>query len=430
MSRATVHLELVTPCFLGGADQKVAEWRAGSIRGQLRWWFRAVAGGAFGGDLRKTKAAEAEVFGSTEQRSSLRLQALGQPKQWATGARWPLSKQMKAADLAREWKVNPADPAILGRLAINVSGGREIGADPLQYLSYGCVGYYPGRGLLLDRACFAPGETGEVRLQWSDGGPRSPSAEVQTLLTRALWAWLHLGGLGSKSRNGFGSLRWTAVDGALPASEASLRPAKSVADLEEGIRSLFASCAMTGPPSQKAGWTQLGPDATVHLGVPAHRTWHDALAQAGAWLIAYRRRYGLPTETRQRDGQSLANRDYTWAPPGASNRRGGLPDRAGFGLPLPFGQHGETATWWLPKQEGSPADHRRASPLQIHIAQVAEGFIPVLTHLPAQFLPDGAELAYTKQRSPSAKPEQAQLGVIEDFLGDLTGKNLVRKVTP
>jgi hypothetical protein len=61
---------------------------------------------------------------------------------------------------------------------------------------------------------------------------------------------------------------------------------------------------------------------------------------------------------------------------------------------------------------------------------VAEGFIPILTHLPAQFLPDGAELAYTKQRRPSAKPASAQLGVIEHFLGDLTGKNLVRKVSP
>ena len=50
MLRQTFKVELVTPCFLGGAKGQ-ADWRGASIRGQLRWWFRAVAGAYFAADL-------------------------------------------------------------------------------------------------------------------------------------------------------------------------------------------------------------------------------------------------------------------------------------------------------------------------------------------------------------------------------------------
>lgn len=56
MKTETFHLELITPCFCGGAEpEKQAEIRAPSIRGQLRWWFRALGG---------TKADEDRIFGA------------------------------------------------------------------------------------------------------------------------------------------------------------------------------------------------------------------------------------------------------------------------------------------------------------------------------------------------------------------------------
>jgi CRISPR-associated protein Cmr1 len=56
MKTETFHLELITPCFCAGAEQAVAEIRAASIRGQLRWWFRAMGGNPRG---------ETSIFGST-----------------------------------------------------------------------------------------------------------------------------------------------------------------------------------------------------------------------------------------------------------------------------------------------------------------------------------------------------------------------------
>ena len=56
MTPLTFHLQFITPCFCSGATLAVAEIRAPSIRGKLRWWFRVLGG---------TKDQEAEVFGAT-----------------------------------------------------------------------------------------------------------------------------------------------------------------------------------------------------------------------------------------------------------------------------------------------------------------------------------------------------------------------------
>jgi len=55
MITETYTLTFLTPCFCAGADQSRAEIRPSSVRGQLRWWFRALGG---------TRQEEAAVFGS------------------------------------------------------------------------------------------------------------------------------------------------------------------------------------------------------------------------------------------------------------------------------------------------------------------------------------------------------------------------------
>jgi CRISPR type III-B/RAMP module RAMP protein Cmr1 len=56
MRRETYDMEFLTPCFCAGANQGVPELRATSIRGQLRWWFRALGG---------TREEEIYVFGGS-----------------------------------------------------------------------------------------------------------------------------------------------------------------------------------------------------------------------------------------------------------------------------------------------------------------------------------------------------------------------------
>ena len=49
MPSITFDLETVTPLFLSGADQTIAELRPPAFRGALRYWFRALAGGYYSG---------------------------------------------------------------------------------------------------------------------------------------------------------------------------------------------------------------------------------------------------------------------------------------------------------------------------------------------------------------------------------------------
>src|SRR5438067_1221906 len=66
MNTKTFHLELITPCFCGGAEpEKQAEIRAPSIRGQLRWWFRTLGGFKSLAQNKTVQEQEAMIFGST-----------------------------------------------------------------------------------------------------------------------------------------------------------------------------------------------------------------------------------------------------------------------------------------------------------------------------------------------------------------------------
>jgi len=66
---AKFEVEAITPIFMRGADQSQAEIRASSIKGLMRWWFRALAGNYFGDDVAGLKKVEDYVFGSTGGRS-------------------------------------------------------------------------------------------------------------------------------------------------------------------------------------------------------------------------------------------------------------------------------------------------------------------------------------------------------------------------
>lgn len=71
MTSRTLTLEFLTPCFCAGANQSHAELRPSAIRGQLRWWFRALGG---------SPGEESAVFGSVQAphavASSLQVRAL------------------------------------------------------------------------------------------------------------------------------------------------------------------------------------------------------------------------------------------------------------------------------------------------------------------------------------------------------------------
>jgi len=141
--------------FMGGADPHgQPELRAASIRGAMRFWFRAIAG-AIIDDPKEVYKLESEVFGNTERKSNVVVKVIKQPK-------------------VREFN-------------------RCVDKRTINYIGYGLYGMggKPSRKCLWGDA--------EFELEFP---PR-----CQNLIGYTLWFIQKIGGLGARSRKGFGSVQ-------------------------------------------------------------------------------------------------------------------------------------------------------------------------------------------------------------------------------
>jgi CRISPR-associated protein Cmr1 len=73
MQSITFDCEIITPMFLSGADGSTPELRPPSIKGALRFWWRAMNGNL---SLEELKTKEDEIFGGTDRRSSFSLRVV------------------------------------------------------------------------------------------------------------------------------------------------------------------------------------------------------------------------------------------------------------------------------------------------------------------------------------------------------------------
>jgi len=401
-----------------------------------------VAGGAFDGDLAKTKAAEAELFGSTGRRSPLRIvvrDSVGpgeKPQRRGYGAR------LSAEDLAERWGLKTSDADYqdtVERLRVrNPSDGSQVVlTSPIEYLAFGAV----HKGHLV-RPRLPPKTKLSFELVWRPPEWRRIPLRHRELFAWALWSWLHLGSIGAKARKGFGSLRCVSVDGDLPEELDALPPIadSSLDKLESGVARLLE---LTGS-AEPGDWSRFSKKSRILVSKARFMRWEAAMEALGAWLIVFRRRYGSSFDSRVIDGVPLANRDYEWADQASDpkNSLSDIPDKAGFGLPLPFDRQGSAVTW-VPasgNRSDSKDDRRRASPLLLRVGRFGDDdFRPLLIHLPADLVPKGAELRYRyrsgrdyrPRRNPSLRPSNEQESVVGWFLDILEQeRGLMRRVTP
>jgi len=275
MEEMKLRIQVVTPAFVTGADQTGVEIRAASIKGQIRWWWRALHSEL---DVRQLGVEEGRIFGSSEMglKSSIRIGA---------SVRSPLKVIPRGESAPRS-----------GATYSYRRGGRTGEADVLPYLGYGPIRLLsraekeeakkkgdrafldgrnePKRGVVFIRPAVAPGTEFDIRLTWPATGRSSTPDDG---LVRALAAWLALGGLGTRSRKGFGSLRL------LEATQAG-RDGKVVTDELERLIEEYRNDGAPLPGDVPA-WP-----SAVHRRV--HRTapcdsWQEALGRVG---LAYKER--------------------------------------------------------------------------------------------------------------------------------------------
>ncbi len=158
MTTQTYHLEFLTPCFCAGADQSVAEVRAPSIRGKLRWWFRVLGGSA---------DEEAEVFGSIRGEEGCGSSLVVRVRENAPRSAWqPL---------------------------------QSSGVSNTGYVLYFAQASGGGRRWVASGALPA-GSSFEMQLIWR----RSPGPATKELFDLAMDSFLMLGSLGLRSTRGLG----------------------------------------------------------------------------------------------------------------------------------------------------------------------------------------------------------------------------------
>lgn len=187
-------LHISSPCVLGGAQARAVDpvmpLRPPSVRGALRAWFRMGAASVLLVPEERNPAAERNVIGLLHQAES---ELFG-------------------------------NTTVRSRVVIGApTGGQTIGLQldeqkwpGLRYLGYGLFEdkRTPSQALITDSSAMPEPvrlpRLGPISLP-IDLKPRGPNDRVtdahRRLLAATLWLWLHLGGLGARSRRGWGSLR-------------------------------------------------------------------------------------------------------------------------------------------------------------------------------------------------------------------------------
>lgn len=213
-----LRLRAITPLFLGGAGHEAGEQYA-SLPGLIRWWLRALLGGvlAAGGqsnDIRRAAALEGDLMGATD---------------WARPFQFRLKVQggrREAGDLtARE-----------------LDAYNDLGLyKECSYVAFPFLNTVPA----WTRSWYRPGATLDLQIE---GRGVAPDSSAALALAGTMWCWATLGGLGARSRRGFGALQLIDADGELARSFSEF----CTSGRQPGVQAGGASVWL--PPMDTDGW--------------------------------------------------------------------------------------------------------------------------------------------------------------------------------
>jgi CRISPR-associated protein Cmr1 len=183
---------LITPMIGGGVEAGKVDTempiRATSIRGQLRFWWRATQWLRFNGSIEEMYAAEGQIWGSTATASPVSIAV-------------KFAKNDQRVSIVESVFEN--EPGVPTRTRIkNQYQGLEVGLFPLRD-SLGSVATVDG---FKRRFC-----SFSIQVSFQDRetmAERRLSDEVKA----ALWAWERFGGVGARTRRGFGSVQFMRIE--------------------------------------------------------------------------------------------------------------------------------------------------------------------------------------------------------------------------
>jgi len=388
MNNIDFDCEVLSPLFSGGAETSAhPEVRAPSIRGGMRFWYRALVGGSTivassnaEESLKKLKEVEGDVFGTTEKGSAVAvLVHKDQPPGIET-----FHKDRAIRTPEGDFLPTGKDYLLWSMAA----RGRP-----------GTPRYQPGRQYT------KPGVRFEIRLQSQT--PEGAGALVKA--AAALWLLANLGGLGSRANRGAGSLE---VERADPVSGLAFKPCRSIDELHTHLSSGIRRClSLVSSLETWEAFTDI-PDYDI-LAPTAAEVWVVSSSPDG-WETPWEALEGIGAKLRdyRSHRSSIGRADHdevlAWLEGG-----GPAPQikRAAFGLPIPFRYSGGGPSDVIIPQQGD----RRASPIRIRITRLTRGrYVGVLTLFKSRFLEAGKQLQLQTRKWKALPP--TDYAVIQDFI--------------
>lgn len=345
---------VTTPLFLGGANPgEYAELRPSSIKGLLRFWFRAIALPLLSNE-KDVKQLEEEIFGSTKKQAAFLL-------------------------TIREQK---------GLNEIKSNNWRNL--HGLCYLGFGII----DRNGDISRPYLNHNGSFTVHIQMKKTAPK----EAAVFLPITLQALGSFGAAGARSRKGFGSLTLKSL---MCNNEEILKEAATIKELKDQQNRLLRQIKLDSDKSSLPEYTAFSNKSRIWIA----KTGTDAvelLNEIGLEMLRYRS-YG-----RSKDGKHILP-DRNIAEQNFADDHDLLldfcngesikthPRRIVFGLP-----HNYFFLSTRNKVNTDPVSedlNRRASPLFIHIHALSNNvYASVLTLLPAVFLPAGEKIKISSGR--------------------------------
>jgi len=201
LEHRTHHIRVITPMFGGGPlpgePDPVTAIRGPTIRGHLRFWWRATVGARCASDPRALRDLEAEVWGSTDTGEVIGLSL----DEVDRGLVTPCGRHESVRTHRGGWRWE-----FVGNDAFH---GRN---NALRYVVFpfeGKPSNEPGDGVRPkydlehpEPADCVSGTTFRLAVTY----PRCHELDLTSHIEAALWAWTNFGGIGARTRRGCGAL--------------------------------------------------------------------------------------------------------------------------------------------------------------------------------------------------------------------------------
>lgn len=348
--------EIVTPMFIGDGDQRARSIRSASVKGALRFWWRALNWGRClsqaQGDttraLNQLHQEEAKLFGA-----AVKTQEVDGTSKIVGGQGLFTLKVSQPEDLKPEQDWNP-------------------GAGTQYLLGQGLWNFKTK----LSRAALPAGT--QFTLKLMPNQPITPAEQpAWQQLEQAVMAFGLLGGLGSRARKGLGSVSLQHISGG------RLKAPTNRQEYSQTLQELLSACELLQslPPfTAFSGYTRL--DISAVGSNPL-----TLLEELGSQQQLYRS-WGNNGEVAGKAAERNFPQDHDQALLATQGEKPiHPPQRAVFGLPHNY-YFSSTKTGVDIHVKKEAAGERRASPLLIHLHRFAKGeCLAVQLLLPAVFLP-------------------------------------------